>query len=111
MSSIGRILRWVLLASTLVPVLLIGGCIVLAIGAGIENRRHDVNDRAAAAADAGLRRPLLSTSGRVLFIAGSDTHDFYVVNVDGSGLRRLTHLATRFPSRPVVSADRNPFRP
>jgi Tol biopolymer transport system component len=70
--------------------------------------RRDADGRAAMASEAALQRPLVSRTGRILFVAQHDaTDDFYVVNVDGSGLTRLTHLRRGWnhSSPPVVSPD------
>ncbi len=98
----------VLLALALVPVVLIGACLMLAAGAGILNYRDDARDRAAAESDSRFQRPLVSTDGRILFVAQNNaTDDFYLVNADGTGLRRLTHLPQRtlHSSAPAVSKD------
>jgi Tol biopolymer transport system component len=90
-----------------VPMLFVGACLILAIGAGVANYQDDVADRETAAADSRLQRPLDSTSGRILFIAQKGgTDDFHVVNVDGSGLTQLTHLPKgSLSTRPIVSPD------
>ena len=96
-----------LLALALVPVAFVGGCLLLAGGAGVYNFRDDARERVAAAADPGLQRPLVSTSGRILFIAQKGgTDDFYVVNADGSGLTPVTQLPTgSMVSRAILSPD------
>ena len=90
------------------PTLFVGGCLMLAIGAGVANYHDDVADRHVAAADSRLQRPLDSASGRVLFIAQKDgTDDFFVVNGDGSGLTQLTQLPKgSLAARAMVSPDR-----
>ena len=90
-----------------VPMMFVGGCLILAIGAGVANYQDDVADRETAAADSRFQRPLESTSGRILFIAQRDgTDDFHVVNGDGSGLTQLTHLPKGSrTTRPIVSPD------
>jgi TolB protein len=98
------------LSLALVPVALVGGCLMLAVGAGIANYRDDVNDRARAAADPRLKRPLVSTSGRILFVAQNDaTDDLYIANVNGSGLFRLTQLphGSLLSRAPQLSPDRS----
>jgi hypothetical protein len=98
------------LSLTLVPVALVGACMMLAVGAGIANYRDERNDRARAAQDSRLKRPLVSTSGRILFVAQNDaTDDLYVASVDGSGLSRLTQLphGSLFSRPPRVSPDRS----
>ncbi len=56
-----------------------GACLVLSVGAGILNYRDATRDAAAARADTRLLRPLVSTSGRILFhvqtMATYDTED------------------------------------
>lgn len=106
---VGRKLRWGLL---LVAVIFAGGFIATLVGGYIfliaDQQRRDADDRAAAEADQRFRHPLVSTSGRILFVAERDaTDDFYVVNVDGSGLTRLTHMPSgwKLSGMPVVSPD------
>ena len=98
-----------LLGVALVPVLFMGACLALSIGAGILNYRDDARDAAAANANPQLKRSLVSTSGRLLFLAQTvQTHDAYLVNVDGSGLVRLTHSPSdvvRPAAQPIVSPD------
>jgi Tol biopolymer transport system component len=96
------------LALTSVPLMFVGGCLILAVGAGVVNYQDDAADRENAAADPLFQRPLDSTLGRILFVAQKDgTDDTYVVNVDGSGLTQLTHLPRgSLTSRPIVSPDR-----
>lgn len=92
-----------LIALALVPpALFVGGCLMLGIGAGVLNYRDDANDRAQAAADPRFERPLVSASGRILFIAQKNAKNHvYIVNVDGSGpLNQLQHFST------TVSPDR-----
>ena len=104
-ARVGRKLRWLLLlTAAIVPVILVGGYVFLII----DRQRRDAEDRAAAAADRRLQRPLVSRSGRILFVAQRDqTDDFYVVNVDGTGLTRLTHMPRgwELSGMPVVSPD------
>jgi Tol biopolymer transport system component len=90
-----------------VPLVFVGGCLILAIGAGVANYQDDAADQERAAADPRFSRPLQSTSGRILFIAQKDgTDDFYVVNADGSGLTQLTNLPKgSLAARPIVSPD------
>lgn len=87
----------------------IGACLMLSVGAGVLNYRDDARDAAAAAADASLQRPLVSTSGRILFnVQTMETYDTYVVHADGIGASRLTHSPPklrRFPVPPLVSPD------
>jgi Tol biopolymer transport system component len=88
------------------------GCVMALIVAwlllAIDTDRTAADGLAAAASDPRLQRPLVSTTGRILFVAQHDgTDDFYVVNVDGSGLTRLTHLRRGWihSSPPAVSPD------
>jgi dipeptidyl aminopeptidase/acylaminoacyl peptidase len=98
-----------LLGLALVPVIFIGACLALSVGAGILNYREDKADAAAARADTRLQRPLVSTSGRILFhVETMATYDTYVVNADGTGAVRLTHSPPkprRFPGPSVLSPD------
>ena len=101
-----RLILIVLLAVALIPVMFVGGCLALAVVAGVLNYRDDAGDRAAAAADPVLQRPLVSSAGRILFTAQREgTDDLYLVNVDGSGLMRITHnpsgsMLSRIPVSP-----------
>lgn len=91
------------------PLALVGACLMLAIGAGFDNARHDARDRAAASGEPRFQRPLEPTADRVLFMAQNDaTNDFYMVNADGSQLTRLTWLprGSLAPCPPTVSPDR-----
>lgn len=96
-----------LVSISLVPVALVGGCMLLAVGAGVASYRDDAADRAKAAADPQLQRPLVSTAGRIVFVAQDDaTNDFYVAKVDGSGTTRLTHFPHgSLPTTANVSPD------
>jgi Tol biopolymer transport system component len=104
-SAVGRMLRWgLLLALALVAAILVGGYVFLIV----DKQQRDSDDRSAAEADPRFQRPLVATSGRILFVAQRDqTDDFYVVNVDGSGLTRLTHMPRgwELSGMPVVSPD------
>jgi Tol biopolymer transport system component len=104
-----RVALFVVLGVALVPVVLISACFALAVGAGFLNARDDARDKAAADSDPRLQRPLTSTAGRVLFIAQRNcTDDYHLVNADGSGLMRLTHLrqGSLDSGLPIVSPDR-----
>jgi Tol biopolymer transport system component len=104
-----RISQRLLLGGALASIAFAGACALLAVGAGISSCRDDAGDRAAAAANPEFQRALVSTSGRVLFVAQQDgTDDFYVSNVDGSGLTRLTNVrpGSIFAGPPAVSPDR-----
>lgn len=98
----------VVLALALVPVLFIGGCLVVALGLVVYDYREYASEKAAAASDPRLQQPLVSTAGRILFKAQHDAiDDFYIVNVDGSGLTRLTTHPRGFiySAPPIVSPD------
>ena len=108
----GRTRRWGLLIAVLVPAILAGGFVATLVGGYIfliaDQQRRDADDRAAADTDPRFQQPLVSTVGRILFVAQRDqTDDFYVVNVDGSGLTRLTHMPRgwHLSGIPVVSPD------
>jgi Tol biopolymer transport system component len=98
-----------LIGAALVPVLFMGACLTLSVGAGILNYRDDARDAAAARSDPRLDRALVSATGRILFVVQTiKTADFHAVNVDGSGHERLTHTPPdtfRGATRPVVSPD------
>ena len=102
-----RTLVLTVLALTSVPLAFVGGCLILAVGAGVATDQGDVADREKAAADPRFQRPLDSTTGRILFTAQKNgTEDVYVVNVDGSRLTQLTNLPkSSLLSRPIVSPD------
>jgi Tol biopolymer transport system component len=110
-SSQRKIRLFVLLAIVVLPVVLIGTCLTQAIGpviSAIRRYQDEERDRAAAEANPRFRRPLSSTAGRVLFVARNNAiDDFYVVNVDGSELTRLTRLPQDplHSSPPVISPD------
>ena len=105
-----RIILIVLLSLALAPVAFIGGCLMLSVGIGVANYRNDLNDRARAEADPRLKRPLVSTSGRILFVAQNDgTSDFYIATINGARLSRLTHMphGSLYSGRANLSPDRS----
>jgi len=59
-------LRWgLLLALALVAAILVGGYVFLIV----DKQQRDSDDRSAAEADPRFQRPLVATSGRILFVA------------------------------------------
>ena len=112
MPSIGRKRRRVLIAVVIAMAVVAGGCIAVLGGSYIflvvDKQHRDAADRAAAESDPRFRRPLVSTAGRILFVAERDqTDDFYVVDADGSDLTRLTRMPSgwHLSGVPLVSSD------
>jgi len=112
-----RPIRIVVLVVVMIAVTFVGGCLALAVVAGVLNYHEDASESERAASDPVLQRPLSSLTGRILFTAQRDaTDDLYLVNVDGSGLTRVTHnpsgtLVANIPlspdrSRIAFSTDR-----
>ncbi len=96
--DVQRLVIGCLIGLAVVPMIFIGACLALSVGAGILNNRDDARDAAAARADTRLQRPLVSTSGCILFqVATLTAYDTYVVGVDGTGAVRLTHT----PPKPL----------
>ena len=104
-----RIIIPCLLAFALLPALFIGSCVALSIVAGVLSYRDEARDAAAARADTRLQRPLVTTSGRILFLVETArSYDTYVVNADGTGAVRVTQTPPqprRYPGPAVLSPD------